>query len=90
MQNDACESFDGRIRDELLNEGLFLRLDRARTKIAEMDQRECGAIAPRPPMRSTFPQPAPTKVKAAEASNRHSVKRQRQLTPLADRCLYKD
>ena len=33
MQNDLCESFNGRMRDELLNESLFLGLDHARTKI---------------------------------------------------------
>ena len=34
MQNGFCESFNGRMRDELLNESLFLGLDHARTKIA--------------------------------------------------------
>lgn len=34
MQNGFCESFNGRMRDELLNENLFLGLDHARTKIA--------------------------------------------------------
>src|SRR5450631_60405 len=33
MQNGFCESFNGRMRDELLNESLFLDLDHARTKI---------------------------------------------------------
>jgi putative transposase len=33
MQNGFCESFNGRIRDELLNESLFLGLDHARTKV---------------------------------------------------------
>jgi transposase InsO family protein len=33
-QNGFCESFNGRMRDELLNESLFLGLDPARTKIA--------------------------------------------------------
>ncbi len=33
MQNGFCESFNGRMRDELLNETLFLGLDHARTKI---------------------------------------------------------
>jgi putative transposase len=32
-QNGFCESFNGRMRDELLNENLFLGLDHARTKI---------------------------------------------------------
>ena len=34
MQNGFCESFNGRMRDELLNESLFLGLDHARTKIS--------------------------------------------------------
>lgn len=34
MQNAYCESFNGRMRDELLNESLFLGLDHAREKIA--------------------------------------------------------
>jgi len=34
MQNGFCESFNGRMRDELLNETLFLCLDHAREKIA--------------------------------------------------------
>ena len=34
MENGFCESFNGRMRDELLNESLFLGLDHARTKIA--------------------------------------------------------
>jgi Integrase core domain len=33
MQNGFCESFNVRMRDELLNESLFLGLDHARTKI---------------------------------------------------------
>ncbi len=34
MQNAYCESFNGRMRDELLNESLFFGLDHARAKIA--------------------------------------------------------
>ena len=34
MQNGFCESFNGRMRDELLNETLFFGLDHARGKIA--------------------------------------------------------
>ena len=33
-QNAFVESFNGRMRDELLNETLFMSLDHARTKIA--------------------------------------------------------
>lgn len=35
MQNGFCESFNGRMRDELLNETLFLGLAHARSRIAE-------------------------------------------------------
>ncbi|MEQ1956327.1 IS3 family transposase [Mesorhizobium sp. CN2-181] len=35
MQNGFCESFNGRMRDELLNETLFFGLDHARTTITE-------------------------------------------------------
>jgi putative transposase len=34
MQNGFCESFNGRMRDELLNESLFLGLSHARDMIA--------------------------------------------------------
>lgn len=34
MRNGFCESFNGRMRDELLNESLFLGLDHARMKFA--------------------------------------------------------
>ena len=34
MQNGYVESFNGRMRDELLNETLFLSLDHARLEIA--------------------------------------------------------
>jgi putative transposase len=35
MQNGFCESFNGRMRDELLNESLFFGLDHARKRIAD-------------------------------------------------------
>ena len=35
MQNGFCESFNGWMRDELLNESLFFGLDHARIKIAD-------------------------------------------------------
>ena len=35
MQNGFCESFNARMRDELLNETLFFGLDHARAAIAE-------------------------------------------------------
>lgn len=35
MQNGYVESFNGRMRDELLNESLFFGLDHARSCIAE-------------------------------------------------------
>ena len=34
MQNGFCESFNGRMRDELLNETLFLSMAHARVEIA--------------------------------------------------------
>jgi putative transposase len=34
MQNGFVESFNGRMRDELLNESLFFSLDHARRKLA--------------------------------------------------------
>ena len=34
MQNGFCESLNGRMRDELLNESLFLGLDHTREMIA--------------------------------------------------------
>jgi transposase InsO family protein len=34
MQNGFCESFNGRMRDELLNESLFFGLDHARTRVS--------------------------------------------------------
>jgi putative transposase len=34
MQNGICESFQGRLRDELLNETLFFGLDHARSVLA--------------------------------------------------------
>ena len=35
IQNGFCESFNGRMRDELLNESLFFGLDHARAKITD-------------------------------------------------------
>lgn len=35
MQNGFCENFNGRMRDELLNESLFFGLEHARNTIAE-------------------------------------------------------
>jgi transposase InsO family protein len=63
MQNGFCESFNGRMRDELLNESLFLSLDHARETIAswvaDYNQRRphsaLGDIPP-PPMQPTSPQ----------------------------------
>ena len=34
MQNGICEAFNGRMRDELLNETLFFSLDQAREAVA--------------------------------------------------------
>lgn len=35
MQNGNCEAFNGRMRDELLNETLFFGIDHAREAVAE-------------------------------------------------------
>ena len=34
MQNGICEAFNGRMRDEILNETLFFGLDHARSAVA--------------------------------------------------------
>lgn len=54
MQNGFCESFNGRMRDELLNESLFFGLEHARAKIAAWtadynEQRPHSALGYIPP-----------------------------------------
>jgi len=49
MQNGYIESFNGRMRDELLNESLF-GLDHARSAIAEWEERPHGAIGNKVPI----------------------------------------
>jgi transposase InsO family protein len=44
MQNGFCESFNGRMRDELLNETLFFDLDQARAKIRRDSNRQWTKI----------------------------------------------
>ncbi len=63
MQNGICESFNGRMRDELFNETLFFGLDHARSGITRLvadynDRRPHSALAisPRRPMPPTIPQ----------------------------------
>jgi putative transposase len=65
MQNGFCESFNGRMRDELLNESLFFGLDHARTRIANWiadynEQRPHSALGYLTPARTppTSPQHA--------------------------------
>lgn len=67
MQNGYVESFNGRMRDELLNESLFFGLDHARSAIAEWRRTSTprghiprSATRPRQPMPRSSPQPAPT------------------------------
>ena len=83
MQNAFCESFNGRMRDELLNETLFLGLRHARAKLAtwaadyNTERPHLGARLPhtggasRPPHRNgrsaAQPRPAPP---IARCSNR--------------------
>jgi len=49
MQNGYIESFNGRMRDELLNESLFIDLDQARQLIAdwaaELQHRQATLVA---------------------------------------------
>jgi hypothetical protein len=74
MHNSYVESFNGRMRDELLNESLFFGLDHARSAIAEWAEdynhfrrTHRSDIRPRPTMPGPSPQPAPTlrKMKAS-------------------------
>ena len=68
MQNGFIESFNGRMRDELLNESLFFDLDHARSVIADwaarLQHREAALLArlqdPGGLSPPTSPQPAPT------------------------------
>jgi hypothetical protein len=48
MQNGFCESFNGRMRDELLNETLFFGLDHARAKIGAWPPRSNIALLTQP------------------------------------------
>jgi transposase InsO family protein len=63
MQNGICESFQGRLRDELLNETLFFSLDHARSvpragspTSTPAGRTQRSVIKPRPPMPPTSPQ----------------------------------
>lgn len=61
MQNGYIESFNGRMRDELLNESLFSGLDHARSAIAEWaedynTERPILRLATRP--RQSMPTPS--------------------------------
>ena len=40
MQNGNCEAFNGRMRDELLNETLFFGIDHARQAVARWAAQE--------------------------------------------------
>ncbi len=67
MQNGYVESFNGRMRDELLNESLFFGLDHARSAIAEWRQdfntaRPHSSLGYQTPaaFAEPSPQPAPT------------------------------
>src|SRR5579872_7493450 len=39
MQNGICEAFNGRMRDELLNETIFYHLDRSEEHTSELQSR---------------------------------------------------
>ena len=51
MQNGYVESFNGRMRDELLNETLFLSLDHARVEIAAWGEFSSGRGFQRTPIK---------------------------------------
>lgn len=54
MQNGFIESFNGRFRDDFLNETLFSTLPAARTQIA-MWKDECNRQRPIPPLGISHP-----------------------------------
>ena len=49
MQNGFVESFNGRMRDELLNESLFLDLDHTRQLIGDWADRPHSALGGKTP-----------------------------------------
>jgi len=62
MQNSFCESFDGRIRDELLNESLYFSPGHAKAKIAgwiddynERNMRSAAQPRPAPQVVCCYP-----------------------------------
>ena len=81
MQNGFCESFNGRMRDELLNETLFFGLDHAREKI--------GASGTRlqPPTPALFPRLCNAGgICGQSRRNRRSAAQPRPAPPIA--CCY--
>ena len=79
MQNGYVESFNGRMRDELLNESLFFGLDHARSAIAEWRQdfntaRPHSSLGYQTPaaFAGTLAQPAPT-LRSIGASRLHQL-----------------
>src|SRR4029077_3916620 len=58
IQNAFVESFNGRMRDELLNETLFFNLDDARSKIAAWVT-DYNSERPPPPLKHQPPAPSP-------------------------------
>ena len=67
MQNSYVESFNGRMRDEVLNESLFFGIAHAHSAIAEWrqdfntaDRIPRSDTRPRRPLSELSPQPAPT------------------------------
>lgn len=71
MENGYVESFNGLMRDELLNESLFFAFDHARSAIAEWaddsGRTHHSDTRPRQTMPGLSPQPAPT-LRNVEAS----------------------
>ena len=73
MQNGYVESFNGRMRDELLNESLFLGLDHARSAIAEWADdhnnfRPHSSLGYKPPAPEAIIWPAPSRGSAPSSA----------------------
>jgi putative transposase len=69
MQNGYVESFNGRMRDELLNESLFFGLDHARSAIAEWGRTSTPrGRTPRSAIRPRRPSPEPLTATGSNAS----------------------
>ena len=78
MQNGFCESFNGRMRDELLNESLFFGLDHARDKTRHLGRR---LQPPAPALGARLPDPGG--LCRQPHRNRRSAAQSRPAPPIA-------